>query len=259
MFLEIPIKLEGYVDQIKKQSQKLDGSDKLTLLRLGKTTTNTSDKLMYIMYNPYPTTFYVDANFFTKKSKIFKIYPDCFNIEPRSAIAFVAFVENVDEIAIDEKRIVNTFRESLDMRLLSLLEFSHNYKRKPEDLLKIESSEVTSSETMYINPDELLREIEEIQYHEKFQSDIEVVLDNINVEDRKVKFNIKFINTLYNKDVKISKYRIKIYDDIKKLYITVDEKFTIKHSSSKISTVNINKIEFDQIDIAKMNMKVTIM
>ncbi|MBL0701487.1 MAG: hypothetical protein JJV90_00040, partial [Spiroplasma sp.] len=53
MFLEIPIKLEGYVEDIKRHSRLVEGTKIITLIKIGETKLADKTKLMLLIYNPF--------------------------------------------------------------------------------------------------------------------------------------------------------------------------------------------------------------
>lgn len=256
MYLQIPVKLENYINEIKRKAAQIDEGNCFSLLRVGSSNSEQSQKLVYIIYNPFVRSFSVDPNFFTKSSKIFKMYPSQFELKSNSAAAFVVFVENTHEIFINEQKIISEMKQKINSNLRDLNEKS----TKVENILNIELNDVDFSNTMYLNPESVIDIVDEnvVDYVTRYQEDIEITLNQITSLDGRVCLDIQFFNKNSDVDIRIHKYRLKLFDLEKKLYVNVVNDFIIKRNSHKISKVYLNKIEFNQIDTANLQLKVTL-
>ena len=143
MFLEIPIKLEGYVNEIKRQTKLLDGSKNITMLQLGKVDLKDKKKIMYVIYNPFNAIIHVNCNFFTKESKVCKLYPGEFDLLPDRAYAFVAYVTGDEAVEIDENKILLDLKERINYRIGNWKEHSKDFNYEPFNIYKIDANKIT--------------------------------------------------------------------------------------------------------------------
>ena len=122
MFLEVPIKLEGYISAIKDQTKFINqDSNKITLLQVGKADKEEHTKLMYLLYNPYPVTLTIDLNFFDDVNNLYKMYPTQFQVAPETSYAFVVFVNKYRPLSINENRLISILKRNIDSRTILVI------------------------------------------------------------------------------------------------------------------------------------------
>lgn len=284
MFLNIPVKLEMYIDQIKNQTKHLKNQDRITLLKLGETKNPDAVKLLYVIYNPFPTAVKIDCNSFTKESRLYKMYPTEFSVSPDTAAAFVCFVTSGSEIIFNEEKFLNQMRNSIKTKLIKLDEtINHEYNQS--NLIKIEPTEVSFDETILLNEfisaksktDKLdsnlefndknlqqnenieLKNIEYLQFVPKYDKLINVILEDISLVADDVDFRLKFENLSDDIHFKMDGFRLKMSDYESKIIIDAKSSFTLKSKTSKITNIKITKNKFNLINYEKLQLKITIL
>lgn len=260
MFLEIPVKLEGYVDEIKSKAVGLDKQRRMKLVQVGKTSTTKSTKLMYLIYNPYPKTLYVDPNLFTPDSGIYKLYPSNFEVPSNTAFAFIAFVENTLEINVDIVKFTNELKNDITIKLNSLTDYKPSRTRF-EDIIKIEADDIHIGQTVYIDESEIERILNPMvtTYQEEYEDMIDISLKQVTQEGSMLNLLISFNNTNPTENFKIEKFRLKLSDGSKKMYIPVNDAFILKALASKDTEIKIAQTSFELLDAEKLEMKINIL
>lgn len=260
MYLNIPVKLESYVSVIKEQTKFISNEHKLTLLKLGTTKGNDSSKLMYLIYNPFPISMMFDCNSFLPSGDIFKTYPANIVVSPQTAYAFVAFVNNTQEINLNEALILSQLRKNISSRILKLgvtrdneFEESRMYEVDPQT---IEVNKTINLEQF--STDKVVNDIDYTKYTSKYESLIIVSLDSVDTLVDEVKLNIKFENIDQLINLEMSGFRLKMEDSSSKIIINAKESFNVKATTKKIVSVIIKDKEFDRINLEEMKIKITI-
>jgi hypothetical protein len=259
MLLEIPIKLESYVNEIKRQTKFINDDSKISLIQMGKTNVDDKTKYLLLMYNPFPSSIKIDCDFFTAESKVCKMYPGEFYLHGQSAYAFVVYVSGENTVEIDEDKILGNLRSSISSRLSKLIENDEEQGYEPHNIYKIEANQIDIENT--INLESYLEDIKNpifVKYSQKHINVVDVYLTEIIPEDGYVKIGVKFTNNSDNVDLELNGYRLKIFDSMKIMHIEIKQVIKLKHKTSKITYIHLNKIEFEQIENKDMQFKIVI-
>lgn len=259
MLLEIPIKLESYVNEIKRQTRFINDDSKISLIQMGKTNVDDKTKYLFLMYNPFPSSIKVDCDFFTAESKVCKMYPGEFFLHGQSAYAFVVYTTGPDPVSIDEEKIVANLRNNIASRLSKLIKTDDEQGYEPHNIYKIEANQIDIENT--VNLEAYLDELKSptyVKYTQKYINVVDVYLTEIIPEDGYVKIGVKFTNNSEDVDLELSGYRLKIFDSMKIMHIEIKQPINLKHKTSKITYIHLNKIEFEQIENKDMQFKIVI-
>lgn len=263
MYLNIPTKLEIYFNQIKEHTKYIHAKDKFTLIKLGETKNTESMKLMYMIYNPFPTSIKIDCNSFTKDSYIYKMYPTEFTLNSDTVCAFVCFVSQGNNIKFDEHNFLTNIRQMINTKLnrLNDLEISE-FKRN--NFIKIEPQAIDFEQTVLLNSylndmEDLSSESSLIKFNSEYDDQVDVLFEEYQVKEDSIDFVIKFKNKSDKLNFMIQSFRLKIYDKDTKIIIDVKSEFQLKALSLKNTTLQIPKEKVAMIDLEKLKLKITIL
>ena len=194
MYLEIPIKLESYVNEIKKQVKNIENVEKLTLLQIGKSNYNDKYKQMYIIYNPFPVVMDINSNFFINK-KIYKMYPSEFKLYPETAYVFVAFLEQETNLEINENNLINLFKKQINSRIMRLEKINYTGKYKESLIYNLDEIKIDVENTININTNNFKNEENKeetyINFKQEMINDLDFVLENLDFNDNEVILTIE--------------------------------------------------------------------
>ena len=259
MYLEIPIKLESYVNEIKKQVKNIEKESKLTLLQIGKSNYNDKYKLMYILYNPFPVVLDINPNFFSNQ-KVYKMYPSEFKLYPETAYAFVVFLEQEMILEINEKNLTNIYKQQINSRIMRLEKINYEGKYKESLIYNLDEIKVDVEKTINLNSNEkinnIIQEDNFIEFKQTMINDLDFVLDDLNFEENEVIFTIELINK-GNKNIEFFHAKIKISDDKRKYFVDINENIKLKANTKKNIKIAIDKKELI-LNFEKIKVKVNI-
>ncbi|MGL5021633.1 MAG: hypothetical protein ACRC5R_06390 [Mycoplasmatales bacterium] len=259
MFLEIPIKLESYVTEIKRQTKYIQNTNKITLLQMGSTKIEDKTKYLILLYNPFPVSIKINCDFFTKESRVCKMYPGEFILHPDSAYALVVYVSGDQKVGIDENKFVANLKNNISKRISRLNNNVEEVGFEPHNIYKIQANDFELEKT--VNLDTYLKNTDNDKF-EKYKKDysayVSVLLSKVDVQDRVVKIGVKFSNSLSTSNLELDGYRLKLFDSKKIIHVEVKQKIRLKSQSSKIAYIQLNRIEFDQVDQKNMQFKIVI-
>lgn len=263
MYLEVPIKLENYVQEIKKQTQYIDQeTDRITLLQIGKSAKNDHVKLMYLMYNPFPITLNIDLNFFQDLSNLYKIYPANFSVAPGTCFAFVVYANKDRNLNIDEQRFIKHLQQHINSRIMRMQNADFKGKYKNSLIFSIQEPEIAIDQTIQLNKEdqEILRKQmtqQFIDFSPEYLNKIDIQLLKLQEEQDDFIFKFKFSN-LSELNLIIKRIKIKIFDETKKFYINLTEPIKFKAHTSKDISVYVKKEELHDIDLHNIQVKISL-
>lgn len=261
MYLEVPIKLENYVTSIKQQTQYIKNDCHcLTLLQVGKANKDEHVKLMYLLYNPYPATIKVDLNLFNDINNLYKMYPGEFNISPNTCYAFVVYAHNDCVLSINESNLVNYLKRCIDHRLIKLNNIDFSGKYKNSLIYTIDDPKIDIDQTVLLNHTQSLMEpqVQEfIPFDVKYLSDMQMELESLTGVGDSYQFIFKFTNISSNNFI-VNRIRIKLFDANKKFYVNIKEQVKFKQHSSKTINVFIPVSELHDVDVSKLDIKISL-
>lgn len=249
MFLEIPSKLEQYIDDIKKQMKYINPENKIVLLRVGSSIQNENRKIMYLIYNPFAIDINIDCNFFTNDSEIFKLYPSEFKLRPNTAHAFIAFTSKKEgNVEVDEQQYIMHLRNNIFKKLSKLNNIETYSGYKSTHIFNIESHEYNSDETIYLN--EHQNEMMEKLTTSKFDTKkLNIKIDNLEKIDDNYNVVLSITNNDETKNFKSNGYNLKFIDHENIALISIKSELILKSMSKKkfkISFPSKELINFDQ-------------
>lgn len=259
MFLEVPIKLEGYISAIKDQTKFINqDSNKITLLQVGRADKEEHTKLMYLLYNPYPVTLTIDLNFFDDVNNLYKMYPTQFQVAPETSYAFVVFVNKYRPLSINENRLISILKRNIDSRIMRMNNTSYQGKYKNSLIYNIERPHLEIDKTMLLNKKHSNNpENEVIEFNSSYNEYIKIDLIKLTDDQENYIFKFKFSNDS-NLNFKVKRLKFKLFDDVKKFYVNINEEVEFKNHSSKEITIYINKMELKDVDVRDLQVKISL-
>lgn len=259
MFLEVPIKLEGYINAIKEQTKFIQQeSNRITLLQVGKSQQEEHTKLMYILYNPYPVTLTIDLNFFDDVNNLYKMYPTQFQVAPETSFAFVVFVNKYRPLAINERRLISILKRNIDGRIMRMNNTSYQGKYQNSLIYNIDEPRLEIDKTMLLNKKHTNKPEDEIvEFNSTYNEFIKIDLLKLTDDSENYIFKFKFLNES-NFNFKVKRLKFKLFDDIKKFYVNINEEVVFKNHSSKEITIYINKAELKDVDVRDLQVKISL-
>ncbi len=257
MYLEIPLKLEHFVEAIKKQSKYIDpDSDKITLLQVGKASGEEHIKLMYLIFNPHITPINVSLNLFNDVKYLYKMYPSEFVVLPNTIAAFVVYSSKDMQLSINEDFLQLYFKRNIDNRLMRMKNISFTGKYKNSLIYNINDAQVSVDKTIMIDKKTLDEVIEYKAYNPQHDL-LQINLETINKTTSQYQFVYKMINDT-DQNIFIKRIKMKIYDKDKKYYININQKINFKQHSSKKITISVSKDDISNIDFQQMQIKISV-
>ncbi len=258
MFLEIPIKLEGYVEDIKRHSRLVEGTKIITLIKIGETKLADKTKLMLLIYNPFDKKIDINCDFFTKNSCVYKLYPGEFSVLPNHAYAFVAYVSKENIVAIDEVKLIANMKMKISTRISSWYDYTQENNYEPHNIYKIIPNNIEIDKTINLNDLMVSDAPKFIDYTKEHMNNVTITIDKIEEKDKIINIGIKFINESEILNLKINGFKLKIFDNSKIIHIDVSNKFSLTARTTKMIFIQLNKIEFAQINKEKIRFKITL-
>lgn len=259
MYLQIPVKLERYIEQIKRQTNRFIDEKKLTLLQIGKSKNGDTYKIMMLLYNPYNNPIHITPNLFSSNDAIYKMYPNEFKIGADTVSAFVLFTSKDSKIKINELELLTSIKSDIETILekynkddAEQIEVHHYFQVNPTDF---ESDKTIALSNLKIEPNGL----ETISYTNEHDDELVVKFSEIIEKDNTCAIELDISNSNDKQNIKIKGMNLKLSDGEHKMHISSDEQLVIKAQSSKRIRVYVNKIEFSLIKREQMQMKATIL
>ncbi len=260
MYLQVPVKLERYIDDIKRQTNKFVDEKKLTLLQIGKSKSGETYKIMMLMYNPYSNPIHITPNLFASDSSIYKMYPNEFKIGADTISAFVLFTTKDVTISINEQELLSSIKSDIENMLLRLEKNDNDNQIEVHQVFKIDPSHFEADQTMVLEHSNLnIDEIDSVKFTNNDEQYINVEFIQISDNEKNTAIEIQVTNTDSKRNIEISGINLKIADGTRKMHIATNQKMLIKASSSKKMRIYVNKLEFSLIEQEKMEMKATIL
>ncbi len=261
MFLQIPVKLERYINEIKKNAVRFKGASQISLLPIGKTKNGETYKLMFMIYNPYQEAIRITPNFFLSANKIYKMYPSEFELGADTVSAFVLFLTEDVKVHINELELISNIKGEIN----SLLENSKYMESETKQVeihqvLKIDPLEVDVDHTISLDAINLNNfEVETVDFKTSDNEFINTELIKIIKEEKSNALELSVANNCSEYNFKIKGVSLKLDDGEHKLHVTADEALVLKAQSKKNIRIYVNKIEFGLLNQEKMKIKVTIL
>lgn len=263
MYLEVPLKLESYIESIKNQTQFIDQkTDRITLLQIGKSKKPEHTKLMYLMYNPFPITLHIDLNFFTDLHNLYKMYPAEFDVAPGTCFAFVMYVNQDCCLNVNEENFTNKLKHQINTRIMRMQNANFKGKYRNSLIFSIQDPEVEIDKTILLNKaeqEEMKKELSQefIDFDPQFIDKMNIELVNLKTQDNDLVFKFKFSN-MSDFNFIVKKVKIKIFDEKQQFLVSLDEQIKFKAHSSKEISVFVKKEELRNIDLTQMQVKINL-
>ncbi len=259
MFLQVPIKLERYINEIKRNSIRFNGVNQIALLPIGKTKTGETFKQMFMIYNPYQEAIRITPNFFLSSNKIYKMYPSEFELGADTVSAFVLFITEDVKVHINDAELLSNLKGEIS----TLLENSKHYGSETEqvEIHRVHKFDpVDFAEDKTISLEQFaVKEIKTENFKVSDQKFIDTKLSKIITEETRDAIEIIIENKKVDTNFAIKGISLKLFDDEHKIHVTANEAITLKAASKKAIRIYVNKLEFSLLNQEKMQMKVTIL
>ncbi len=259
MYLQIPVKLERYIDEIKRQTNRFVDEKKLTLLQIGKSKSGDSYKMMMLMYNPYSNPIHITPNLFTSENSIYKMYPNEFKIGADTISAFVLFTSKDRKISINEQELLTSIKSDIENLLEQFKDYNNDQAIEVHHLFKIDPTDFESDQTVVLSEGNLSLDNETVKFTNSDDECVRINFNEIIEEETSTAIELQIINSDENRNIQINGINLKLSDGVRKMHIVTDQKMIIKAASSKKIRIFVNKIEFGLIDANNMEMKATIL
>ena len=254
MYLEIPKKLEGYTNDLKKQTKFINQKkQKIILIQIAKSESNDQIKSLYMIYNPFPMDLSINQNSFINSENLYKMYPSQFVVSPNTAHAFVAFIAHDEILQMDEKIFLIILKSSLNSRINRMRKLDMREKYQESLIFQINPKSIELSNTMKL--DALLP-----QHKSKdlLSNDVSVKLEQLLEDKVNYILKLKFVNNSDLKNVEIKKIKMKLFDTKHKFFINLNQYFQIKPMSTKNMTIFIDKKELSEVIFEDLEIKISL-
>ena len=100
-------------------------------------------------------------------------------------------------------------------------------------------------------------ENEVIEFNSSYNEYIKIDLIKLTDDQEKYIFKFKFSNDS-NLNFKVKRLKFKLFDDVKKFYVNINEEVVFKNHSSKEITIYINKMELKDVDVRDLQVKISL-
>ncbi len=259
MYLQVPIKLERYINEIKSQTKMLMDKKKVTLLQIGKSEKNTTYKLMMLIYNPYNNPIHITANLFTSENSIYKMYPSEFKIGADTVSAFVLFTTKDVKVNINEEQLLSNIKSEIE----TILNKSELVKEEMEQIevhqvLKVDPLDFELDKTINLSEDIYL-DVETVKFTSIEEKNIIINYTGIIETKTSSAIELSIVNKDVTKNILIQGINLKLSDRVHKMHIAVEQPILLKAASSKNVKIYVNKLEMSLIDKDRLEMKATIL
>ncbi len=259
MYLQVPVKLERYIDEIKRQTNRFVDEKKLTLLQIGKSKSGETYKVMMLMYNPYSNPIHITPNIFASDDSIYKMYPNEFKIGADTISAFVLFTSKDAHISINEQELLSSIKSDIE-NILQKFEDSTEEQIEVHHIFKVDPTDFETDKTVVLTKKEIdTSSLETVKFTNNDDQFIRVGFNEIIENEKSTAIELQISNSDEERNIKIGGINLKLSDGVRKMHIASDQGMVIKAASSKKVRIYVNKIEFGLIDASKMEMKATIL
>ncbi len=259
MYLQVPVKLERYINEIKRSATRFNGMSQIALLSIGKSKNGETYKQMFMIYNPYQEKIKITPNFFTSSNKVYKMYPSEFELGADTISAFVLFMSEDVNITINENELLSNIRGEITEQL-NLSKF-HNIDSEQVEIHrvhKIEPINVEFDKTMDLK-ELMTTNVSTVNFKNSDREMMDITLNDIVNTEISSAIEIIINNKSENYNYRIKGINLKIDDGDYKIHVSVEENIVIKALTQKKMRIDVNKLEFSLIDQEKMQIKVTIL
>ncbi len=259
MYLQVPVKLERYIDEIKSQTKRLTDRKKVTLLQIGKSKTNETYKIMMLVYNPYSNPIHITPNLFTSEHSIYKMYPSEFKIGADTVSAFVLFTTKDVKISINEEQLLNNIKSEIE----TVLRQSNYYENTMEQIevhqvLKINPLELQLDQTINLG-ESIDKQFDTITFTSKEEQYVSIAFNDIIETEKASAIELNIINKDEIRNILINGLNLKLSDRVHKMHIAIEQPIMLKAASSKNVRIYVNKIELSLINRENLEIKATIL
>ncbi len=260
MYLQVPVKLERYIDEIKRQTNRFVDEKKLTLLQIGKSKSGDTYKVMMLMYNPYSNPIHITPNLFASGDSIYKMYPNEFKIGADTISAFVLFTSKDANISINEQELLTSIKSDIENMLQKFDNRNGEEQIEVHHIFKVDPTDFETDKTVVLSKNDIdLAGLETVKFTNNDDQFIHVGFNDIIENEKSTAIELQITNSDETRNIKISGINLKLTDGIRKMHIASDQEMVIKAASSKKVRIFVNKLEFGLIDSTKMEMKATIL
>ncbi len=259
MYLQIPVKLERYIDEIKSQTKRLTDKKKLTLLQIGKSKTNETYKLMMLIYNPYSNPIHITPNLFASENSIYKMYPSEFKIGADTVSAFVLFTTKDVKVNINEEQLLSNIKSEIETSLNRHKLFDTNFEQiEVHQVLKVDPLDFQLDKTINLN-ENINMDAETIKFTITEEKNIDISFSGIIETNSSSALELNITNKDLTRNILVNGLNLKLSDKMHKMHIAIEQPIMLKAASSKKVRIYVNKLELSLIDKDKLEMKATIL
>ena len=135
---------------------------------------------------------------------------------------------------------------------------SYQGKYKNSLIYNIERPHLEIDKTMLLNKKHSNNpENEVIEFNSSYNEYIKIDLIKLTDDQENYIFKFKFSNDS-NLNFKVKRLKFKLFDDVKKFYVNINEEVVFKNHSSKEITIYINKMELKDVDVRDLQVKISL-